>query len=285
MREYIDKYRFTTSMSGIDKHEAEKVGEPIYHEDTLAGYFISDGFNHVGVTFPKIKFKGGVPKQMLWRVGFTITYLNEDRSIEDLSQFIRVYYRSFSENSSISVKESKDLIDYCIDKLDQTSISITKKYFWVMPLSIGEKQSIVMSNMRERKSTNTMKLISNAIDAICEEGLKFVTSKQVKKIIEKESGNDISLRTINRYTPDLRIDIDDYNNIVFGTCNYQTYRKTLSIHRIIAAIKVLDKEGDRLSRRVVAKEAELHFNTVQTLWMENEIQDELNNFNEIYNDN
>ena len=284
-KEYVRVKGFTTSVRLIDEQTAKEIGSPMSYDDSVVGYFLEDGYGYVGIPFPSGKNKGTISKALLWRVGYTITYLNQDRSIDDLIDFVVKYVNTFFriQGFEISRKEVRDIIDYCIDKLDLRKIAINKKYYWTAPLSLKEKQSIVMSNMQDRKSTNTVKVIENAIDAISEDGEKFITANEIHKMLVSEK-YEISEITIKRYLPEFRNAIDDYNTVVFGTSNFQTYRKTLSVHRILDAVKVLDKEGERLSRRKVAKEASLHFNTVQNLWMEDEIQEELNKYNSVYND-
>lgn len=285
-KEYTIKKGFTTSSRLIEESQAERDGSPIHYDESLVGYFLKDGYGYVGVPFHNKKSRGTISKALLWRVGYTVTYLNQDRSIEDLVDFVIKYVDYFFKVDGFRIDKTEitNIIDECIDKLDLSKITVEKKYFWTANLSLKEKQSIVMSNMKDRESTKTVKIIENAIDAISEEGERFITAKEIKKMTDTIEDSDISEKTISRHIPDLRKQIDDYNSVVFGTNNFQTYRKTLSVHRILDAVKILDKEGERLSRRKVAKEAELHFNTVQNLWMEDEIQEELNKYNLVHND-
>lgn len=124
---------------------------------------------------------------------------------------------------------------------------------------------------------NTELKIKNAINNLINKGDVFLNTKAIHKELE----DDLSLHTIRGYMNVFRDEIDTHNRKVFGTDNFMKYKKVLSVHNIKRAINVLNEADERLSRRKVAKETGLHFNTVQNLWDDDEIQEELDKFNEI----
>lgn len=283
--EFVVKNGIATRRVLIDEPHAKEYGVPIEYDDRLVAYYLEDGYSYIGLPIPRKDSKVGLTKSIVWRLCFTVVVLNPEKSVDLLVDFMDLYLKTFylSDGTTSDRNALRDMIDYSFEKGSEGKVMTTKKYFWVEALTLKEKQLVVMSNMNDRKVTETIKIIDNAIDAIAEEGVRFITIVEIKKMVDEIYGSDyMSERNIRNYTEEFRGKIDDYNHHVFGTDSFHKYRKMLSIHKIVDAIKVLDSEGDRLSRRKVADEAGVHFNTVQKLWGSKEVQEELNNYNSVY---
>jgi DNA-binding transcriptional regulator YhcF (GntR family) len=137
-----------------------------------------------------------------------------------------------------------------------------------------------MTYVNKRKSVSRLLNIENAIEWLTIESSEFITATSVKEKLGAE--DDVTPSTIRRYMELSRETIDRHNRKVFGTDNFMSYKKMLSVHNIKEAIRLLNDANDRLSRRKVAKEAGVHFNTVQSLWNDEDIQDELNRYNQVF---
>lgn len=134
-----------------------------------------------------------------------------------------------------------------------------------------------LREINKQRSDKTKSQIKGAIDYLFSNSGDFITANLIKDGLDE----NVSLSTVRRYMEVFKDEIDRHNKKVFGTDNFVTYKKTLSLHKIKRAIKVLNEADERLSRRRVAKEAGVHFNTVQNLWDDEEIQKELDKFNEL----
>lgn len=280
--EFVRLKGIATSRVFIDRQYAQDNGVEILIDGSVVGYYLENGFSYLSMTFPKEESRVSLTNKMLWRMCFTAVSLNPEKSVDCLVDFMYLYLKCYYTPNGLEpdVSKLRDMIDFSFTNGLEEKITVTKKYFWIKPLSIKEKQKIVMENMKERSVSQTIKIIDNCIDAIAEEGVKFITIKEIVDTA-KEFGEKLSKPTVSRYMPDFREKIDEYNLHIHNTENYQTFRKTLSIFRIKEAIAILDLENERLSRRNVANKAGIHFTTVQKLWESDEVQSMLNKFNEV----
>jgi hypothetical protein len=93
-------------------------------------------------------------------------------------------------------------------------------------------------------------------------------------------GCSVSRSTVEKYFKDFKEDIDKHNISNFNTDNYNAFIKSYNIDIIESAIKSLKNELDiKLTKRKVAKKSELHINTVYNLWLEDDVQEALEEYN------
>ena len=141
----------------------------------------------------------------------------------------------------------------------------------------SEYKGMNLKEINSKRRDKTSSLVKKAVNELLLTDNDFITAQSIRDGLE----DDVSLSTVRRYMEVFKDEIDSHNNRVFGTSNFITYKKTLSIHKIKGAIQILNDANERLSRRKVAKEAGVHFNPVQNLWDDEDIQSELDKYNSV----
>lgn len=274
--EFRDSRRIITYRRNIEVSDAEELGVPVVHDGGLVAYYLEEGFYVVSVPMVGVT---EFSNRYLWFVVNSLVCLNEDAPVDDLVDFMYLYMMEFSSVRGYEPNKVylRDLIDSCIEGLDEQRCYQFRKFFFVNKLDKNTTKSVVMSYLNKRNKSEMVKNIDNVIQWLCIEGNKFITAQSIRDGLE----DDVSLSTVRRYMEVFKDEIDSHNNRVFGTSNFITYKKTLSIHKIKGAIQILNDANERLSRRKVAKEAGVHFNTVQNLWDDEDIQSELDKYNSV----
>ena len=273
---YREKHKIITYKVfdlGYDKLE---VSTPVMFEGEVVAYYVEDGFNVISVPMRKVS---EISDRYMWYLTCCLVSLNEDKDLEVLSNFLVLYLEKFCSYDSKfvpSVSKMRDKVDKAIDTLDVDKLYSKRKFHFVKPLLSKQRRTIIMKFINNRKTTDTLAKVENAIEWLMIEGGKFITPTIVMEALEGE----YTRQTIHNYLQPLKEDIDKYNKKVFGTDNFAAYKKILSIHNINHAIEVLSAEQERLSRRKVADKAGVHFNTVQNLWREEVVQEQLDKFNQ-----
>lgn len=274
--QYRDSKKIITYQKNIDLIYARDMGSPVSYRDELVGYYLDEGFYVVSVPMTEVK---EFSERYMWFIVSSLVFLNPESSVDDLVDFMYLYMVEFSTMNGYEPSRVylRGVIDKCIDKLDEERCYQYRKFFFVKVLSKKDVKSAVMLYLNKRSKSEMMKKIDNVIQWLCIESNKFITANLIKEGLDEE----VSLSTIRRYMELFKEEIDRHNRKVFGTDNFNVYQKTLSIHNIKRAIQVLNDANERLSRRNIADKAGVHFNTVQNLWDDEEIQQELDKFNKV----
>ena len=275
---FRDKHQIITYWSGITSNVARDCGTSVIYDGELVGYYLEDGYQVISVPMASVS---AMTKDYLWHVVYCLVVLNIDKSVEVLTDFMYLYIVEFTDTGYLKPEREyiQGMVDYVVDKADSNKCVRSRKFFFIKSLDRWKMRKIVISYVNKRKSTDTLMRIENVIEWLTIEANEFITPTTVKEHLDKE-GMDMSLTTVKKYMELKRDEIDRHNRKIFGTDKFAMYRKMLSIHNIKEAIEVLSRADESLSRRKVADTAGVHFNTVQNLWMDEEIQEQLNKFNQ-----
>jgi hypothetical protein len=284
IHDFRNKKQIITHSKQIDRYEAERIGEDVFLSGEVVAYYIDEGYDIIAVPMSNIK---EVSNSFIWYVTHCLVALNRDRDdidFEDLLDFMFLYTEQFISKKFLA--PNKDALRYMLDKAYETAdferCKTKRKFYFIKTLTKKEIRSVVMKFINRRKSTDTLIKIENAIEWLTIEGSVFITSSSIKDSIKSASDEDLSIRNIRKYMEIQRDDIDRHNRKVFGTDNFMSYKKMLSVHNIQEAMRVLNLEGDRLSQGKVARASGLHINTVHNLWLSDAVQDQLNKYNQIF---
>ena len=273
--EYRERHKIITyKVFGLNDEKLE-VSSPVMYNEEVVAYYIDDGFDVITVPMRKVS---EISDRYIWYLSCCLVAINEDKDLEVLSNFLVLYlekFCSYDSNFVPSVSKMRDKIDKAIDTLDMDKCYSKRKFYFVKSIPSKERRRVIMNFINNRKSTDTLAKVENAIEWLMIEGGKFITPTTVSEALNGE----YTRQTITRYIQPLKEYVDNHNRKVFGTDNFLAYKKILSIHNINHAIEILSAEQERLSRRKIASKAGVHFNTVQNLWEEEEVQEQLDKFN------
>lgn len=275
--EYRDNQRIVTYRRNVDEsYVRSNGGVPVLLDGELVGLYLEDGFYVVSVPMVDVK---EFSNRYLWYIVNSLVFLNEDKTVDELVDFMYLYMVEFASKRGYEPNKVflREMIDKSIDGVDEERCYQLRKFFFIKKLSRKDVRKAVMSFLNKRKKSETLDKIDSVIQWLCIESNKFITAN----LISEELGDEISIHSIRNYMSVFRDEIDSHNLKVFGTENFMKYKKVLSLHNIKRAMKVLNDANESLSRRRIAKEAGVHFNTVRKLWDNDEIQSELDKFNKI----
>lgn len=245
--------------------------------DIVAKYF-EEGYSVTSCYYGR--FDGFIPDKIIKRIAFCLVALNPDTDLNILAMFMVAYCNDKSglkDGVTYKYETMLSLLDGVTEKVNINLIQSPRKFYWNtrgQRLSLDNKRKAMLMFTNDRKSSDTLKKVDNAIQCLMTEAKYFITAKRIADV------SGCGKETAKRYMAVYKDEVDRYNEDMFTTNSFATYRRILSIHKIKEAIHTLNKAEDSLSRRKVAKEAGVHFNTVQNLWSDEEIQEELNKYNQ-----
>jgi hypothetical protein len=280
--------RLILQSSDIDLDEAKRLGVPVYNNaGILAGYFVEDGFDNYSAycNLSRGNFANA------FRVSSVLSFLNIDKPTEVLFEYMDLVCKNYFDTSKFII--DRNIILKNIQKVKDGLYEvypITKKYFWVRPYtSVGAedkmvegimlqgKRSIVMSQYNKSKRIDTISKIENAVNLLIAEGNEENTFLTINDI-EKISG--IPKKTISNIYGLFKTEIDRYNVSMFNTSVYAEFIKISNVAAISSSIiKFKDDLETKLTKRKVAKKSELHINTIYNLWLEDDVQEALEEYN------
>lgn len=284
---YKDKFKVITSWCGIDQEEAERIGEPVYVEGIIASYFIEDGYDYYSAFTPVSR---GNYKNAL-RVAGIVALLNPDTDLDDLF----IYMDSLCEEKfdDENNKIDRKTIMSCMKNVRLGKYKPSpefRKFFWIgVYNNIGRnnkiingklyfgRSKVVMGYINHKKYDFNIRVVLDAVSSLLENGNDvggFITLSDVSK----ESG--VSLSTIKRCSSIFKQSIDLYNERMFDTSTYSEFIKYCSVNKITSSIRnFIDELETKLTQRKVASKSGLHFNTVCNLWLEDDVQVALDEYN------
>jgi hypothetical protein len=280
--------RLILQSSDIDLDEAKRLGVPVYNNSgILAGYFIEDGFDSYSA-YCNVS-KGNFANA--FRVSSVLSFLNIDKPTDVLFEYMDLVCKKYFDTDRFTI--DRNIILKNIQKVKDGLYEvypITKKYFWVKPYtSVGAedkivegimlqgKRSLVMSQYNKSKRIDTISKIENAVNLLIAEGNEENTFLTINDI-EKVSG--VPKKTISNIYNLFKTEIDRYNVSMFNTSIYAEFVKISNVATISSSIvKFKDELETKLTKRKVAKKSELHINTVYNLWLEDDVQEALEEYN------
>lgn len=262
----------------ISLKEAKEIGTPIEWEyggrRVTACYRIDDSFSVIKLTLHKSEF--GPPEKVIYRNAFALLYMNPELNFESLCRFFwkAVNYCTVRENLMQDKSVTDDIMSFCADKdINVEKIKTPAIFFWKTHLPVKEKRSIVAHSINKSISMKNFKLVRQVIENEMEFGDMFITNK----LISERAG--VSRDTARKYAQTEKDLIDEYNRTVFGTHDFNFYRRIVSIHKITKAIMVLNGVGEKISKANVSRDSGLHYNSILNLWQDEEVQEELDKYN------
>lgn len=272
---YVSKKGIITYLRWMDKEYAVDNGDEVYLEDWMVGYYLEDGYDVISIPMKEVS---EVNDRFIWNVVFSLVEINTRHSVEELTDFMDLYMREYCGKSLYTPDRIRlnGMISFAVENSDMDKVLQKRKFFFTETLSREEVRKAVMGYLNTRNTTRRLMEIENVIEWLCIEGDVFITAKTIQEQLEE----DLSISTINRYMSVMRERIDNHNRKIFGTDNFMQHKKVLSVYNIKEAIEALQKAEDSLSQRNIAKKAGLHYNTVNNLWEDEEIQEALNKYNE-----
>lgn len=282
----INKLKLTSSE--IDLEEAKRIGTEIYSSSgVLAGYYIDEGYYNYSA-YCNVS-RGNFANA--FRVSSIVAFLNEDKSDEVLFEYMDLVCKMYFDTESFYIDRNIILknIKKVKDNLYEVS-PVIKKYFWVRPYTnIGGadkviedvlhegKRRIVMSQYNKSNRLKTLNKIENAVNLLIEEGNKdnsFLTMSDIEEL------SGVPKETISNVYALFKKDIDKYNTNVFKTSVYTDFVKISNVFTISSSINKFKEEMEiKLTKRKIAYKSNLHVNTVYNLWLEDEVQDSLDEYN------
>jgi hypothetical protein len=280
--------RLILQSSDIDLDEAKRLGVPVYNNSgVLAGYFIEDGFDSYSA-YCNVS-KGNFANA--FRVSSVLSFLNIDKPTDVLFEYMDLVCKKYFDTDRFTI--DRNIILKNIQKVKDGLYEvypITKKYFWVKPYtSVGAedkivegimlqgKRSLVMSQYNKSKRIDTISKIENAVNLLIAEGNEENTFLTINDI-EKVSG--VPKKTISNIYNLFKTEIDRYNVSMFNTSIYAEFVKISNVATISSSIvKFKDELETKLTKRKVAKKSELHINTIYNLWLEDDVQEALEEYN------
>jgi hypothetical protein len=286
--EYLVKHKIKLLENEIDLEEAERIGSEVIYKGRLCAYYIEDGFYSYSA-YAKV-CRGNFSNA--FRVCNIVAFLNPDISTEILFSYMDLVCNELFDTDDFKV--DRKILLKNINKVKDGLYNVTpsvKKYFWVKPYDkIGRedkeidgvlydgKPKIVMSLYNKSRSVETVSIIDNAINTLIEVGNEygtFITHKDIQEV------SGLSMSTIKRLSFIFKDDIDNYNKSNFNTERYGEFIKFVSVNKITSTIRFfIDKEEVKLTQRKVALKSNLHFNTVCSLWSEDDVQEALEEYND-----
>ena len=252
-------------------------GEVIYVEGERVASYLPGGYWKVSLRSP---VRGrGVPRGVLFKMSLVTAALNPLKAEEELIGFLcEVLGSAMEREFYVADREEVEEVFLAAKEKGVSKEELAERryyYWWKVGMSWEEKMSVVNKHRGRSIVAENVGAIDRAVEELVEEGKKFVTYR----VISKKTG--LSVRTVERHlNEELREKIGEYNAGTFAATTWQGYLKEQSIADIVGTIRKLRGVCEKVTKKRVSEEAEVHYNTIKRWWEEEAIQRELNKYNE-----
>jgi len=281
IREIANSYTMLLEWCYMNKGLAQEQGEPVYKKTSkgdqiLVGYKLPYYFNTIRLNMWRSKL-GPSPK-IVYRNALVTRYLNPEKTLEEVQKFMvdMVKYCTTNPYTDIrAIKVEADVADTWDKFIDVDKIASPARYYWTGDITAKEKRQIIIKSVTETKVIQTVRAIENCIDYEMEVGERFITLG----LIKKRTG--LSDKTVYNHIDAFRGAIDKHNETMFGTDSFAMYQRMLSHHKITKSIEKIKLLNEKITKAKVSRDSNLHYNTVNKVWNDEEVQQVLNDFNEI----
>lgn len=215
---------------------------------------------------------------VLYKTAIKFRYLNQDRDIDLCYGYLDALCKDFLDKENLlfdrkvlyGVVESAYDVEYSVD-----DISELRRYKWIgkfAGLPTHLKSKIRMNHLNRTTTEENTRKVEGAIYELAH--MKhFITSSNVSDM------SGLSTRTVERYIPLYKEEIDSYNMSNFDTTNFHSYIKDQNVYKIIDAIKEATALEKKLSKTDLAEATELTRMTIHRLWNDKRIQDVMDQYN------
>ena len=286
--ELLSRSGIVLNWEGIDSTEAKNIGEPVKHNGVVVAYYIEDGYDvysaYTGLS------RGNY--SLAFKNSLIVSLLNQDKPIEVVFEYMDALCRDKFDTDSFKV--DRNIILKNITKVRDGLYDVTseeRKFYWVGKYQfIGRndkvidgveykgKGSIILSYINKSRTKRSIDRLESSLNQLLELGNKnntFLTLKDISEV------SGLSISTVKRLSFLYKDEIDRYNVANFNSSNYGEFSKFCSVIKINSAIRQFIEEMElRVTQRKVAVKSSLHYNTVCKLWLEKDVQDVLEEYNE-----
>lgn len=278
MGKIAQRWRLVTERSFEGKEELISRGDIVVWEGREVAVHLPTGYKKLALRVPFSPT--GIPRGSIYKMALVVDALNPESPLEEIVGFMcDIISNSITRDFySADKSEVEELVSHAIDNyVEPEDIADTRYYYWLIPnLSWREKVDIVNKHRGQSIIAENIKVIDKAVDEIIVEGRLFITYD----VIAKQSG--LSRETIKRrVNEEIHEKIGSYNAESFQSSTYHGYLKNKSIAAIVGAIRKIHERLERVTRVKVLRETDLHYTTIKKWWSENEIQEELNKYNQV----
>ena len=273
LNDYLNKHRIITTWDDLHSVREDDI-VPIYKGGKLVASYIEDGYKTLSVY--TTKSRGNI--RLAFRIAMVLAELNKEKDPQVLCECMNLICHL--RYDSMDMKASRTTITNIIDSVlngDLEVSSTVKKWSFVKGLDKSEKRSIIFSYINETKSQNNFKKVESAVRFLIDsqsETENFITIKDVVGV------TGLSKSTVKKYLVVFRDEINTCNMSSFFTDNYSVFLKQENVSKISSVIEKYREEQERNVTRIkVSNRSKLHYNTVKSLWMEDEVQQALDRYN------
>lgn len=215
---------------------------------------------------------------VLYKTALKVRYLNGDGSMDLCYGYLDALCKDFLDRGSLLFDRERlyGYVEAAYDiDINVDDILELRRYEWLgkfakLPTAI--KSSIRMKHLNRTTTEENTRRVENAIHELAQ--MKhFITSSSISDI------SNLSVRTVERYVPLYKEEIDSYNMSNFDTTNFHSYTKDQNVYRIIEAIREATALEKKLSKTDLAEATELTRMTIHRLWKDQRIQDVMTKYN------
>lgn len=222
----------------------------------MVGYYIPEGYDHrncyINIGRGEYPSKAAIDRHLV-----SLAQMNRDEDPQELIVVAKQYLRE-KDVTHFSYDE-----DFVLNKIDwaqhheEELYFVTKKYYFNIPLSRDEVLSIVQKNGASERRAKTIALLEGALDQI-----KFDRVFATATNLSEYSG--VKVATVRNYVGVFMDEITQYHMDIFGTTSYNEHIKKEHLD----LIRHISSQFNTKNKRKIAREANIHYNTVGRLWKE-----------------
>ena len=117
--QYRDKKGIVTYRKAVDEqYIRENGGLPVMLGDELVALYFEDGFYVISVPMVEVK---EFSQRYLWYIINCLVFLNEDKTVDELVDFMYLYMVEFSGKTGYEPSKSylRGIIDKCVENVDE----------------------------------------------------------------------------------------------------------------------------------------------------------------------
>ena len=273
LNDFLQTHTIITNSDNL--HDIPKEDRvPVYREESYVADYIEDGYESFSIYTTKSRGNA----RLAFRIAMVLAELNRDKDPQVLCECMNLicHLRYDSMDMVVSRTTITNIIDSVFN--DEIDVQPTiKKWSFRGILNKDEKRSIIFSYINETRSQNNFRKVESAVRCLIDaqsETENFITIRDVVEI------TGLSKSTVKKYIVVFRDEINDCNMRSFLTDNYSVFSKRENVYKISSVIeKYIEEQEKSLTRKKVSYRSKLHYNTVKSLWFEEEVQEALEKYN------
>jgi len=215
---------------------------------------------------------------VLYKTALKFRYINKDRGMDLCYGYLDALCRDFLDRDNLLY--DREVLYGFVEAAYDTDVHVDeiselRRYKWIgkfAMLPTHLKSRIRMKHLNRTTTEENTRKVESAVYTLAE--MKhFITSANIAEVSE------LSVRTVERYVPMYKEEIDSYNMSNFDTTNFHSYTKDQNVYRIIDAIREATALEKKLSKTDLAEATELTRMTIHRLWNDRRIQEVMTKYN------